>query len=117
MKFKITQKCYWSEKGRKPELYYPGDIYQSSTLNPKDAPIFVVPVVNEPIKVIAPVKSNASAPEELSYHAMKTFVSDNNIKVANYQKETMIEAIAAFKAGDKPTEDDTSEEVLEVPED
>lgn len=102
--YKIIQKCFYAESGARPQLYYPGDIYKSETLKPEKAPKYF-----KLIGTLALVPASAPTPAaneggegvpaavEMSYQEMKTFILDNNIKVADQKKETLVAAIATFK--------------------
>lgn len=105
-RYYVTQKCYYGEPGERPRLMYRGEIYQSATLKPADAPKFLelrksIPAAEAPE---AP-KPEVPAEGEMGYHEMKTFVVENGIEVENFQKPTLVAAIAAFKAAQDAQED------------
>ena len=101
--YRIRQKCYFAELGGKPRLYYPDEIYKSATLTPEKAPPYFTLIGGAAQVAEAPKAPETKIPEgtpadlEMSYQEMKTFVSDNGIKVADYKKDTMLAAIAQFK--------------------
>jgi hypothetical protein len=120
-KFKVLQKCYYGEGNKKARLMYPGDIYESTTLKGKDIPKYLQPIGGKdaaPAPVAAPVAPEGEG--DMTYHEMKSFVSDNGIQVPDYKKETMEAAIASFKAGGseevaEAAPEGEGEEVAEVP--
>lgn len=122
--YKINQKCYYGETGKKPQLYYPGDVYTSATLAPEKAPKYfqlvtgkAAPVAIIPNNKVALNPEGTPAAVEMSYHEMKSFVMDNNIEVADHKKETLIKAIKEFKDAPAPVvEDNTEETDPELPE-
>ena len=114
MKFKVLKKCYYGEGENKPRLMYPGEFYESLTLKAKDAPKYLEAVGKQkeaPKAPKAPAKPVEPKDEELGldYQEMKTFVTDNEIEVKNQKKETLIEAIKAFKAAESESDESEGE--------
>lgn len=102
-RYKVKTKCYFGEKGKRPQLLYPGEYYDSPTLEEKDAPRYFELIGGKKAQVasapVAPVKAPepSTADVGMTYHEMKTFVADNGIQVSDYQKPTLINAIKDFK--------------------
>lgn len=121
-RYKVKTKCYFGEKGKKPQLLYPGEYYDSPTLEEKDAPKYFQLIGGKKPAAPAPAAPVVKTPEPsadvgMTYHEMKTFVADNGIQVPDYQKPTLINAIKDFKAGggsEEETPEPSAEEVEEV---
>jgi hypothetical protein len=98
--YKILKPCYFAESKKngclfKARLYEKGAIYQSETLEPKDAPGYFE------LQSSAPSKTEKQIEEQtprlnMNYNEMQKFVKEKDIEVADMKKETLIDAIMSF---------------------